>query len=69
MANEDLKLYAAAKGVKLWQVAERFGLLDSNFSRLLRKEFTAEQAAKFKNYVDNIAEIKKGDDIYRTVKK
>lgn len=55
MNNKELKLYAASKGVRLWQVAEKFGVTDAYFSRKLRKEFSKEDAKKFKLYVDEIA--------------
>ena len=55
MNNRELKLYAASKGVRLWQVAEKFGIADSNFSRFLRKPLSEENAKKFKSYVDEIA--------------
>ena len=58
MANTELKLYATQKGVRLWQVAERFGMIDSNFSKKLRKEFTPDAAEKFRRYVDEIAREK-----------
>lgn len=55
MINRELKLYAASKGVRLWQVAEKFGITDAAFSRKLRKEFSTEDAEQFKKYVDEIA--------------
>lgn len=55
MNNRELKLYAASKGVRLWQVAEKFGITDAAFSRKLRKEFSKEGAEQFKKYVDEIA--------------
>lgn len=53
--NLELKLYAASKGVKLWQVAEKFGVIDVTFSRWMRKEFEKEKADKFRQFVDEIA--------------
>lgn len=55
MKNKELKLYAASKGVRLWQVAAKFGIADATFSRKLRKELSNEDADKFKRYVDEIA--------------
>lgn len=55
VANHELKVYAFEKGVKLWQVAEKFGIYDSNFSRKLRKELSEEDKKRFKQYVDEIA--------------
>lgn len=54
MANQELRNYAAGKGVRLWQVADEFGITDAAFSRKLRKEFTPEDAEKFKTAVDKI---------------
>lgn len=55
MKNKELKLYAASKGVRLWQVAEKFGITDAAFSRKLRKLFSKEDAWQFRKYVDEIA--------------
>ncbi len=55
MNNIELRLYAASKGVRLWQVADKFGIADSALSRKLRKEFSQEDASRFKVYVDEIA--------------
>ena len=55
LTNSELKLYAAGKGVKLWQVADKFGITDAAFSRRMRKNFSEDDAAKFKHYVDEIA--------------
>lgn len=56
MVNDDLRIYAAGKGVRLWQVADKFGITDSYFSRKMRKEFTKQDAERFRKYVDEIAE-------------
>lgn len=55
MNNRELKLYAASKGVRLWQVAEKFGVSDVAFSKKLRHELSKEDAEQFKVYVDEIA--------------
>ena len=54
-SNDKLRVYATSKGVRLWQVAEKFGITDATFSRKLRKEFSKEDAEQFKVYVDEIA--------------
>lgn len=54
-SNNELKYYAQCRGVRLWQVAEKFGVTDASFSRKLRKKFSKEDAEKFKLYVDEIA--------------
>ena len=38
MCNQEIRDAAKKNGVKLWQVADRIGMNDSNFSRKLRKE-------------------------------
>ena len=39
MANERIRQTAAESGVKLWQVAAKWGCNDGNFSRRLRHQF------------------------------
>ena len=56
MKNQKLREYAACKKVKLWQVAEKFGISDVAFSKKLRHELSKEEADKFKKFVDEIAE-------------
>lgn len=41
--NKKLKDAIKRKKIKLWEVAEKLGLCDSNFSRLLRYELSKEQ--------------------------
>ena len=40
MANADVRETAKANGVRLWQIADRLGVVDTHFSRKLRKEFS-----------------------------
>jgi len=44
--NEDIRKEAKEAGVKLWQIAQRLGITDGNFSRRLRKELSAEEKAQ-----------------------
>jgi hypothetical protein len=37
-ANKEIQITARDAGVRLWQVAERIGMNDGNFSRKLRRE-------------------------------
>lgn len=37
-ANKEIRIAARDAGVRLWQVAERIGMNDGNFSRKLRRE-------------------------------
>lgn len=42
-ANKRIRAVAAAAGVKLWQIADKLGIVDATFSRQLRKEFSPEK--------------------------
>ena len=54
MRNKDLRDYARVKDVKLWEVAEKIGICDSNFSRLLRRELSTERKEELKRFIDEI---------------
>lgn len=41
--NSDLKRKIKSKGIMLWQIAEKLGIHDSNFSRMLRYKLNDEQ--------------------------
>jgi hypothetical protein len=56
MANERIRQAAAESGVKLWQVAAKWGCNDGNFSRRLRHQFN--QADEFRA-LEIINEIRK----------
>lgn len=55
MRNNDIRQAAAARGVHLWQIADEFGMTDSTFSRLLRREFPAEKKQEILAIIDRIA--------------
>ena len=42
MANKSFRLKAAGAGIKLWQIADKIGISECYFSRLLRKELTGD---------------------------
>lgn len=54
MNNLDIRTEAAKSGVKLWQIAERLGITDGNFSRKLRKELTAEEKATIRAIITEL---------------
>lgn len=54
MKNIDIRLYASRRGVRLWEIAERLEMQDSNFSRKLRKELPAEEKERIKVIIDEI---------------
>ena len=43
MANQEIRQAAKSAGVKLWQVADALGMVDSTFSRKLRHEFSKKE--------------------------
>ncbi len=55
MRNKDIRDYARIKDVRLWQIAEKLQLCDSNFSRLLRRELSEEKKAEIKAIIDELA--------------
>lgn len=54
MKNQEIRQRAKEKGVKLWEIAEKLNINDGNFSRKLRKEFSAEEKARIFNIIDEI---------------
>lgn len=44
--NEDVREAVKKAGLYLWQIAVRLGMNDGNFSRLLRRELSAETKAR-----------------------
>ena len=55
MANEVIKEAAKRSGVRLWEVADHEGILDSNFSRMLRHELPREKQVALLAVIDQIA--------------
>lgn len=59
-ANMEIREKAKQLGVRLWEVADAFGLNDGNFSRKLRKEFSKEDREKVLTIIDRLAQEKQG---------
>lgn len=57
MNNQDIRQEITESGLKYWQVADKIGLTDGNFSRLLRFELSDEKKEKIRSA---IAELKAG---------
>ena len=62
-SNSIIKQYAKQRGVYLWELAQRFGITDTHFSRKLRKEFSLEDRALAMRYIDEIAQEKKEEAV------
>lgn len=54
MSGSEVKQLVLDSGLKLWQVAEHWGLTDSNFSRRLRKPFDEKEVDRIKAIIANI---------------
>ena len=57
LKNKAIREYAKSCGVRLWEVAEAYGLSDQNFSRKLRHELPEDEQARI---MQIIAEIHRG---------
>ncbi|MCI7131007.1 MAG: hypothetical protein MSA09_10770 [Lachnospiraceae bacterium] len=55
MRNKEIKDYIKSKGVPMWRVAERLGIADSSFSRMLRYEITEDKKAEIKRIADELS--------------
>ena len=58
-ANTDIREYAKAKGIKLWQIAEVLHIHDSNLSRKLRHDFPQNEKERIFAIIDELAQQKK----------
>lgn len=59
--NRELKLYAASRGVRQWEIARRWNVSEGFFSRMLRETLSEEDSKKFRQLVDEIADEKGRD--------
>lgn len=55
-ANRDIRLEAAGVGVKLWQIADRMGILDASLSRKLRYELPDREKEKIRTIIAELAQ-------------
>ena len=59
MKNVRIREVAKQAGVYLWEIAERFGCNDGNFSRKLRQELPAAEQEKILAIIEEVAREKK----------
>lgn len=59
MTGAEIKRLILNSGLKCWQVGEKWGLNDGNFSRRLRKPFNEQETERIKSI---IAELKSQKD-------
>ena len=55
MRNKDIKEYIKSKKVPMWRVAERMGIADSSFSRMLRYDIPETKKEEIKAITDELA--------------
>lgn len=55
-SNQDIREEIEGAGLKMWQVAERYGVNDGNFSRKLRLELSDEEKSKIRAIIAEIRE-------------
>lgn len=55
MNNHDIRQSAATQGIKLWQIADKLGIADGNFSRKLRKELPQDQKDRIFAIIDQLS--------------
>lgn len=60
MKNKDIREAAKDAGVYLWEIAERLGMNDGNFSRKLRRELSPSEQEEI---MEIISELAKGKEI------
>ena len=60
LKNTDIREAAAARGVKLWQIAGELNITDGNFSRKLRKELTGEEKSRCMEIINRLAQEQEG---------
>lgn len=53
-SNQDIRSAAAEKGIYLWEIAERLGTQDCNFSRKLRRELPQVEKDRIFKIIDEI---------------
>lgn len=61
MKNADIRQAAKNSGVRLWEVADRIGMNDGNFSRKLRHELSSEMKSQILTAISEIAADKAGE--------
>ena len=58
MTGLEVKTLIHDSGLKCWQVAEAWGMCDSNFSRKLRKPFNADEVNHLKEIIAALTSAK-----------
>ena len=62
MANEDIKVLILRSNLKQYQIAQKIGMADSNFSHLLRNELSPERRVQVMKAIDDLLGRKENED-------
>lgn len=54
-ANQEIRETAKRNGVKLWQIADKLGINDGNFSRKLRFELNEDEKNRILSIITELA--------------
>lgn len=55
VVNQQIREAAKSAGVKLWEIAAKVGVTDSNFSRKLRRELSQEETTRILSIINDLA--------------
>lgn len=58
MTGKEIKQMIFDAGLRLWQVAEGFGVAESTFSKKLRHDFTEEEVTRVKSIIKDLTKEK-----------
>lgn len=58
-ANLAIRKKAKERGIYLWQVADRLGIHDTEFSKMMRYELSGEEKAKIAAIIEELADSDK----------
>lgn len=55
-ANNDIRLLAAGKGVRLWQIAKALGVSETWFIRIMREELPEQKREQVIKIINDLAQ-------------
>ena len=53
--NLDIKWLADSEGIRMWQIAQEYGLHESNFSKLLRNPLLPSDRARIVKIINDLS--------------
>lgn len=59
--NQDIRTEAKKAGLRLWEIGDKIGLSDANFSRMLRKELSPESKARILTIIKELRQELSGE--------